>query len=168
MGNAGGALWLSKHALPIMRKQLSGNIIQVSSIGSMLTLPQGGGGGTAYKMAKAAMNNLTQNIAIENGRYGIRCNAILPGLMETPMSIERRTKVLMEAEKIPEEQARQRVRDARNRQVPLRPGGQPTMGDAWDVANAAVFLASDEARFVTGSLFLVDGGQAVSQGCPVT
>merc|ERR1719453_2918015 len=111
--NAAGALWLTKHVLPVMRKQMNGVIIQVSSIGSILTLPQGGGGGTAYKMSKAAMNNLTENIAIENGKYGIRCNAILPGLMETPMSIERRTKVLMDAEKITEEEARERVRSAR-------------------------------------------------------
>lgn len=165
--NAGGALWLIKHVLPVMRQQLSGVIINVSSIGSILTLPQGGGGGMAYKMSKAAMNNLVQNVAIENGRFGIRCNAILPGLMETPMSIERRTAVTAAAEGISEEQARQKVRDARNRQVPLRINGQPSMGSAWDTAQAAVFLASEEARFVTGVLMCVDGGQAVSQGCPV-
>jgi NAD(P)-dependent dehydrogenase (short-subunit alcohol dehydrogenase family) len=165
--NAGGALWLTKHVLPVMRKQLSGVIIHVSSIGSILTLPQGGGGGMAYKMAKAAMNNLTENVAIENARYGIRCNAILPGLMETPMSIERRTKVLSDAEGLSDEEARQKVRDARNRQVPLRIGGQPSMGHAWDTAHAALFLASEEARFVTGVLLTVDGGQAVATGCPI-
>jgi NAD(P)-dependent dehydrogenase (short-subunit alcohol dehydrogenase family)/ABC-type nitrate/sulfonate/bicarbonate transport system substrate-binding protein len=165
--NAGGALWLTKHALPVMRKQLAGHIIQVSSIGSINTLPQGGGGGTAYKMAKAAMNNLVENVAIENARYGIRCNAILPGLMETPMSVERRTKVLCEAEGLSDEQARQKVRDARNKQVPLRIGGQPSMGHAWDTGNAALWLASEEARFVTGVLLCVDGGQTVSKGCPV-
>eukprot|EP00933_Yihiella_yeosuensis_P054958 TRINITY_DN53565_c0_g1_i1.p1 TRINITY_DN53565_c0_g1~~TRINITY_DN53565_c0_g1_i1.p1 ORF type:complete len:317 (+),score=79.33 TRINITY_DN53565_c0_g1_i1:86-1036(+) len=164
--NAGGALWLTKHVLPVMRKQFSGVILHVSSIGSLLTLPQGGGGGMAYKMAKAAMNNLTQNVAIENARYGIRVNAILPGLMETPMSVERRTKVTAEAEGISEEAARDKVREARNRQVPLRIGGEPSMGNAWDTANAALFLASDDARFVTGILMLVDGGQAVSMGCP--
>lgn len=165
--NAGGALWLTKHVLPVMRKQLSGNIIQVSSIGSILTLPQGGGGGMAYKMAKAAMNNLVQNIAIENGKFGVRCNAILPGLMETPMSVERRTAVLAKAENLSDEEARQKVRDARNRQVPLKIDGKPSMGSAWDTANAAVFLACEEARFVSGLLMVVDGGQAVSLGCPV-
>jgi len=165
--NAAGALWLTKHVLPVMRKQLSGVIIQVSSIGSRLTLPQGGGGGTAYKMAKAAMNNLVENVAIENARFGIRCNAILPGLMETPMSVERRTKVLMQAEHISDEEARQRVRDARNQQVPLRIDGRPSMGEAWDTAHAAVFLASEEAKFITGVLLNVDGGQSVSLGCPV-
>mmetsp|Transcript_37699 Transcript_37699/g.59641 ORF Transcript_37699/g.59641 Transcript_37699/m.59641 type:complete len:315 (-) Transcript_37699:284-1228(-) len=164
--NASGALYLTKHVLPHMRKQLGGVIIHVSSIGSMLTLPQGGGGGMAYKMSKAAMNNLTQNVAIENARYGIRCNAILPGLLETPLSIERRTKVLM-GEGLSEEAARQRVRDARDRMVPLCVNGKPSMGSAWDTANAALFLASDEARFVTGILMCVDGGQAVSQGCPI-
>merc|ERR1712194_407526 len=165
--NAGGALWLIKHVLPIMRSQKAGVITNVSSIGSILTLPQGGGGGMAYKMAKAAMNNLTQNVAIENARYGIRANAILPGLMETPMSVERRTAVTAQAEGISEEAAREKVRDARNRQVPLRIGGQPCMGNAWDTANTALFLASEEARFITGALLCVDGGQAVSQGCPV-
>jgi len=165
--NAGGALWLTKHVLPVMRKQSSGVILHVSSIGSILTLPQGGGGGTAYKMAKAAMNNLTQNVAIENAKFGIRANAILPGLMETPMSVERRTKVTAEAEGLSDSDARQKVRDARNRQVPLRIGGQPCMGNAWDTANTAVFLASEDARFITGALLCVDGGQAVSQGCPV-
>merc|ERR550537_2126178 len=111
--NAAGALWLAKHVLPVMRKQLSGVILNVSSIGSILTLPQGGGGGMAYKMSKAAMNNLTQNVAIENAAYGIRANAILPGLMETPLSIERRTAVLMKAEGLSEDDARQRVTEAR-------------------------------------------------------
>eukprot|EP00929_Paragymnodinium_shiwhaense_P061374 TRINITY_DN3064_c0_g2_i1.p1 TRINITY_DN3064_c0_g2~~TRINITY_DN3064_c0_g2_i1.p1 ORF type:complete len:321 (+),score=74.03 TRINITY_DN3064_c0_g2_i1:74-1036(+) len=165
--NAGGALWLTKHVLPVMRKQSSGNIIHVSSIGSILTLPQGGGGGMAYKMAKAAMNNLVQNIAIENGRFGIRCNAILPGLMETPLSVERRAAVMAEADGLSMEEARQKVCDARNRQVPLRIDGKPSMGNGWDTANAAVFLASEEARFVTGLLMVIDGGQAVSLGCPV-
>merc|ERR1712048_934597 len=107
--NAGGALWLTKHVLPVMRKQLSGVILQVSSIGSILTLPQGGGGGMAYKMAKAAMNSLTQNVAIENAKFGIRANAILPGLMDTPLSVERRASVTAEAEGISEEDARQKV-----------------------------------------------------------
>merc|ERR1719460_549704 len=111
--NAAGALFLTKHVLPVMRKQLGGVILHVSSIGSILTLPQGGGGGMAYKMSKAAMNNLTQNVAIENAQYGIRCNAILPGLLETPLSIERRTKALSEAEGLSDEEARQRVREAR-------------------------------------------------------
>merc|ERR1711953_241160 len=70
-------------------------------------------------------------------------------------------------EGISEDAARQKVRDARNRQVPLRIGGQPCMGNAWDTANTAVFLASEEARFITGAILCVDGGQAVSQGCPV-
>jgi NAD(P)-dependent dehydrogenase (short-subunit alcohol dehydrogenase family) len=165
--NATGALFLVKHVLPVMRKQMGGVILNVSSIGSILTLPQGGGGGMAYKMSKAAMNNLTQNVAIENAKYGIRANAILPGLMETPMSIERRTQVLMKAEGLSDEAARQRVCDARSKQVPLCIDGKHAGGTAWDVANAAVFLASPEARFVTGVLLVVDGGQHVAQGCPV-
>lgn len=164
--NAGGALWLTKHVLPVMRKQQSGVILQVSSIGSMLTLPQGGGGGMAYKMAKAAMNNLVQNVAIENAKFGIRCNAILPGLMETPMSVERRTAVMAKAEGVSEEEARDKVRESRNRQVPLAVNGRHTMGSGWDTANAAVFLASEEAKFISGVLLCVDGAQSVSLGVP--
>jgi len=164
--NAGGALWLIKHVLPTMRQQLSGVIINVSSIGSLLTLPQGGGGGIAYKMSKAAMNTLTQNVAIENARYGIRVNAVLPGLMDTPMSVERRVKALVDAEGMSDADARSKVRAARSQQVPLQIGGKPSMGSAWDTAHAALFLASDEARFVTGVLLCTDGGQAVSTGVP--
>ena len=82
-----------------------------------------------------------------NARYGIRCNAILPGLMNTPMAIEG----FSEARGIPKEQ----LIAGRDAMVPLR-GKQ---GTAWDVANAAVFLASDEAQFITGVLLPVDGGQ---------
>jgi NAD(P)-dependent dehydrogenase (short-subunit alcohol dehydrogenase family) len=164
--NATGALFLTKHVLPVMRKQMGGVILNVSSIGSILTLPQGGGGGMAYKMSKAAMNNLTQNVAIENARYNIRANAILPGLMETPLSIERRALVMAKAEGISEDIARQRVVQTRAKQVPLCIDGKHASGTAWDTANAAVFLASDEARFVTGVLLCVDGGQSVLQGCP--
>merc|ERR1719174_2490644 len=155
--NATGALFLTKHVLPVMRKQMGGVILNVSSIGSILTLPQGGGGGMAYKMSKAAMNNLTQNVAIENARYNIRANAILPGLMETPLSIERRALVMAKAEGISEDIARQRVVETRAKQVPLCIDGKHASGNAWDTANAAVFLASDEARFVTGVLLCVDG-----------
>jgi NAD(P)-dependent dehydrogenase (short-subunit alcohol dehydrogenase family) len=105
----------------------------------------------AYKVSKAGVNALTQQIAMGNARYGIRCNAILPGLMNTPMAIEG----IAAARGIPREQLI-RERDAA---VPLG-----AMGSAWDVARAAVFLASDEAGFITGVLLPVDGGQSVRIG----
>lgn len=106
----------------------------------------------AYKVSKAGVNALTQQIAMANARRGIRCNAILPGLMNTPMAIEG----FSQATGTPKEE----VIRARDAMVPLR----QTQGTAWDVAHAALFLASDEARFITGVLLPVDGGQSVKVG----
>jgi NAD(P)-dependent dehydrogenase (short-subunit alcohol dehydrogenase family) len=92
------------------------------------------------------------NIALGGARYGIRCNAILPGLMNTPMAIEG----ISAARDIPKEEL---IR-VRNEAVPLR----GKMGTAWDVAQAALFLASEEAYFVTGVLLPVDGGQSLRIG----
>lgn len=132
---------MSKHVLPVMREQGSGVIINVSSTSSKAARQT-----VTYKTSKGAVNTFTEHLAFENAQHGIRANAILPGLMDTPMAIERRAR----------EQGVERdvVREGRNAQVPL--GGQ--MGDAWDVANAALFLASDEARYITGVLMPVDGG----------
>jgi NAD(P)-dependent dehydrogenase (short-subunit alcohol dehydrogenase family) len=136
-----------KHALPVMREQRSGCITNISSIASIAAT-----GMLAYKTSKAGVNALTHSLAMGNARYGIRVNAILPGLMNTPMAIEG----ISRARGIPREELI-RQRDA---QVPL--GGQ--MGSAWDVAHAALFLASDEARFITGVLLPVDGGQSARVG----
>ncbi len=138
---------MSKHVLPIMQDQQSGVIINVSSTSSMAARQT-----VTYKTSKGAVNTFTQHLAFENARYGIRANAILPGLMDTPMAIERRAR---------EQQVdRDVVRDSRNKLVPL----QNRMGTAWDVANAALFLASDEARYITGVLLPVDGGLLVKIG----
>ena len=90
-----------------------------------------------------------RQLAALNARHGIRANVILPGLMETPMAIEARV-----AAGTPREE----VIAQRNAQVPL---GRK-MGTGWDVAYAALFLASDEARFITGVSLPVDGGNSVS------
>lgn len=158
--NLNGMLYVCKHVLGVMRKQASGNIINISSIGSILTLPGGGGGGYAYKLSKAAVNKLTQDMAMENASYGIRVNVILPGLIDTPLSIERRAEALVAKDGISIDEARTIVRDARNKQVPMQ-----RMGDAMDVAEAAVFLASDKASFITGLIMPVDGGSSVATGC---
>jgi len=135
-----------KHALPSMREP--GSIINISSIASIAAA----NAMLAYKVSKAGVNALTQQIAMGNARFGIRCNAILPGLMNTPMAIE----TIAAARRAPKEE----VIRARDAMVPLR----AEMGTAWDVANAAVFLASDEARFITGVLLPVDGGQSIKIG----
>jgi NAD(P)-dependent dehydrogenase (short-subunit alcohol dehydrogenase family) len=136
-----------KHALPPMREQRSGSIVNISSIAAVCST-----GIVAYKTSKAGVNAYTQSLAVGNAKYGIRANAIMPGLMNTPMAIEG----ISEARGVPREELI-RQRDA---QVPL--GGR--MGSAWDVAHAALFLASDEARFITGVMLPVDGGQSARIG----
>ena len=137
-----------KNVLPVMRKQESGAIINVSSLAAVAAAVDL----TAYKVSKAGLNALTQVLAIGNARYGIRVNAIQPGLIDTPMAIES----LSRERGIPKDEL---IRD-RHMRVPLR----GKMGTAWDVANAAVFLASDEAQFITGVVLPVDGGQAARVG----
>jgi NAD(P)-dependent dehydrogenase (short-subunit alcohol dehydrogenase family) len=136
-----------KHALPVMREQGSGVITNISSIAAVCSTPI-----VAYKSSKAAINAYTQSLAVGNAKYGIRANVIMPGLMNTPMAIEG----ISSAMKIPKDDLI-RARDA---QVPL--GAK--MGTAWDVAWASVFLASDEAGFVTGVALPVDGGQSARIG----
>jgi NAD(P)-dependent dehydrogenase (short-subunit alcohol dehydrogenase family) len=139
--------WLgAKHALPIMRLQRRGSIVNISSLAAWEAYPLVG-----YKTMKAALLSLTQYLAAHNARHGIRVNAILPGLMNTPMAIEPR---------VAQGVAREAVVAARNKRVPL--GNQ--MGTAWDVAYAALFLHSDEARFISGALLPVDGAASASFG----
>ncbi|TAK72490.1 MAG: glucose 1-dehydrogenase [Dehalococcoidia bacterium] len=145
--NLEGPLLTSKHALPVMREQGAGVIINISSIASIAAATNI----IAYKTSKAALNALTQAMAMANARYGIRVNAILPGLINTPMAVEG----ISAARGIPKEQ----LIAERDRQVPMG-----KMGSAWDVAHAALFLASDEASFITGVLLPVDGGQSVRVG----
>ena len=145
--NLKGPLLTCKHVLPVMREQRSGSIINISSIASVCA-----SGIVAYKTSKAALNALTHSLATGNAKHGIRANAILPGLMNTPMAIES----ISRSRGIDKEQ----LVAARDRQVPLR----GKMGTAWDVAHAALFLASEEARFITGVLLPVDGGQSARIG----
>ncbi len=136
-----------KHVLPVMREQRGGAITNVSSIAAVCATPT-----VAYKTSKAGVNAYTHSLALGNARYGIRANVIMPGLIETPMAIEG----ISLARQIPKDEL---IRQ-RHAQVPL--GGQ--MGTAWDVAFAALFLASDEARFITGVVLPVDGGQSARIG----
>ena len=105
----------------------------------------------AYKTSKAALNAYTHALATANARFGIRANVISPGLMNTPMAIEGNVAAGRD---------RAEVIAQRNASVPLR----GRMGSAWDVANAALFLASDEAGFITGVNLPVDGGQSARIG----
>ncbi len=144
--NLKSIMMICKHALPILRGQGSGAITNISSIAAVCSV-----GIVAYKTSKAALNAFTQSLATGNARYGIRANVIMPGLMNTPMAIEGN---------VAAGQDREELIARRNASVPL--GGQ--MGTAWDVANAALFLASDEAKFITGVCLPVDGGQSAKIG----
>lgn len=140
------AAWLTcKHALPALRDS-AGSIVNIASMAARNAYPLVG-----YKATKAAVVALTENLAAANARHGVRANAILPGLMNTPMAIEARV-----AQGTPREE----VIASRDRRVPLR----RRMGTGWDVAYAALFLHSDEAAFITGVALAVDGGEGVSWG----
>jgi NAD(P)-dependent dehydrogenase (short-subunit alcohol dehydrogenase family) len=141
-------MWLTtKAALPTMREQGGGVIVNTSSLAAVA-----GGVQFAYEVSKAGVNRLTTSVAQSNARYGIRCNAIMMGYMDTPMAVSG----IASATGRPTTE----VRADRNARVPL--GGK--MGDAWDTAYAALFLASDEAKFVTGAILPVDGGMGVRIG----
>ncbi len=145
--NLRGAVMACKHALPIMRAQRAGCILMISSLAAVEKYPL-----VAYKATKAAMIAYTQQVAIQNAEYGVRANVILPGLMDTPMAVDTRARATGKS--------RAEIAAARDARVPLR----HKMGTAWDVANAALFLASDEAGFITGVSLLVDGGGALNVG----
>jgi NAD(P)-dependent dehydrogenase (short-subunit alcohol dehydrogenase family) len=142
------AMWLTcKHVVPVMRQQRAGAIVNISSIAAVA----GVGNLTAYKISKAGVNALTQALAVTNARFGIRVNAIMPGLIDTPMAVDATAR----ARGVPRED----VAAVRAATVPL--GHQ---GTAWDIAHAALFLASDDAAFITGVVLPVDGGQSAQVG----
>jgi len=143
--NLKSAFLAMKHVIPVMVRQGGGSIINISSIASIRHL---GISYLSYATTKAAMNQMTRTTAVEYAPKHIRVNAILPGLMKTPM-VEH-TAGLAASYASGDVAAMWRARDA---QVPMG-----HMGDAWDVANAALFLACDESKYVTGIELVVDGG----------
>jgi len=143
--NLKSAFLAMKQVIPIMQKQGGGSIINISSIASIRHL---GISYVSYGTSKAAMNMMTRTTAVQFARDHVRVNAILPGLMKTPM-VEH-SAGLAASYSAGDVEAMWRARDAR---VPMG-----HMGDAWDVANAALFLASDESKYITGIELVVDGG----------
>src|SRR6202165_5173848 len=145
--NLKSCILAAKHVIPIMRQQKSGAIITISSMAAITTYPY-----VAYKATKSAMIAFTEQLAYQNAQYGIRANVILPGLMNTPMAVDTRAREF--------KKSRAEVEAERDAKVPLR----RKMGTGWDVANAALFLASDEPNFIPGVTLPVDGGASVRRG----
>lgn len=144
--NLRGIMLSCREALKPMREQGHGVITNISSVAAVCAVSI-----VAYKTSKAALNAYTHALATGNTKYNIRANVIMPGLMNTPMAIEGY---------VAQGHDRAELIARRDAQVPL--GGK--MGSAWDIANAALFLASDEAKFITGVCLPVDGGQSAMIG----
>ena len=145
--NLKGVFLACKHVLPVMLRQGRGAIVNISSLASIRYT---GYPYAAYYAAKAGVNQLTVGLALQYAAQGIRANAVLPGLMDTPL--------------IHQQIAGQYGSDAE--MVAARDAACPMgrMGTAWDVAHAAVFLASDEAGYITGVCLPVDGGLSCRAG----
>lgn len=147
--NLKGMFFCCKHVLPAMQRQSAGAIVNVSSTGALWS----GEPYVAYNTSKAGVNGLTKAMVIDCARHGVRVNAIMPGLINTPMGVD--------AQALEKNLDRNDLVRSRNEAIPLC----GKMGEAWDVAHAALFLASDEARFITGAILPVDGGQLLNRSC---
>jgi NAD(P)-dependent dehydrogenase (short-subunit alcohol dehydrogenase family) len=141
--NIGPVYRTAKAVLPHMLRNRGGAIVNISSLAAIRWT---GYPYFAYYATKAAVNQATVALAMQYARDGIRANCIMPGLIDTPLIYKQISSQYASAEEMVA---------ARNAAVPVG-----RMGTAWDVANAAVFLASDEAQFITGVCLPVDGGQS--------
>jgi NAD(P)-dependent dehydrogenase (short-subunit alcohol dehydrogenase family) len=139
--NVGYMFQACKHVLPIMEAQGAGAIVNVSSIASVRWT---GRPWIGYATFKAAVNQFTQAVAMQYARSGIRANVVMPGRMYTPMVRDQLSSLYADQD------------DLRASIEATCPTGK--MGDGWDVAYASLFLASDEAKYVTGAILPVDGG----------
>ena len=145
--NLKGSFLVAKHVLGGMRERQAGNIVHVASVEGISAISMQ----LAYNASKGAVILMTKNMALDYGVEGIRVNCLCPGLINTPM-----TAMLQEPE----------LRSLRERMVELH--ALRRMGEPEEVANCAVFLASDEASFVTGTAMVVDGGWTAGHRLEVT
>ena len=139
-----------KHAAPIMREQGGGSIISTASIAGL----RGSGGAPVYSALKAGVMGLTRSVAVELAPQRIRVNAICPGAIVTPIFLfgqQPRAGLNVSVEDA--------LRPAFSNLQPI-----PRAGEGVDIANMALFLASDESTFVTGQAFVVDGGLITAMG----
>lgn len=149
--NLKSAFLTCKSVLPHMEFQGGGAIVNVASVSGIrwLGVPY-----ISYSTTKAAVIQLSQSVALQYAEKNIRCNCILPGLMNTPMVQESVSAAYSDGDI-------QKMIAIRDAQVPMK-----KQGDAWDVAYAALFLASEEAKYVTGAQLVVDGGLTCSAVTP--
>jgi NAD(P)-dependent dehydrogenase (short-subunit alcohol dehydrogenase family) len=145
--NLKGMFLTCRQCLPIMETNGGGVIINVGSVSGIryLGLPQ-----IAYATSKGAIATMTRAIAAQYGPKNIRANVIVAGIVDTPLLAVGAARTFRDTFGAANADAARKMREAT---IPLR-----HFGDAWDVANTAVFLASDEARYITGAEIVVDGG----------
>ncbi len=132
-----------KHVLPVMEKQGKGAIVNISSVAA---IRYWGTSAIAYNTSKAAILQFTRTVALEYAAKGIRANAMLFGVIDTPL-------INASLEGINDPAEVERIRQERHAMVPIG-----RMGDPFEVAKAAAFLASDDASYITGTELIVDGG----------
>jgi NAD(P)-dependent dehydrogenase (short-subunit alcohol dehydrogenase family) len=140
---------LIKSAMPLFRQREGGNIINIGSIEGIGSNP----GHPAYSASKAGLHGLTAAIAIDHGHEGVRCNAIAPGWINSDLSE-------LYLESFPD--------SARSRRELLQMHPVGRLGEPRDIGNLAVWLASDESGFVTGQVYVVDGGRTKKLPLPVS
>lgn len=145
--NLKAVVWLCKHVLPIMEAQGRGVVTNISSISSIRHI---GIASPIYDMTKAGLNALTRHLAVEYGPKGVRANAIVVGMMDTPLARGGITAVGRNIEE---------VYETYSRRVPVR-----RMGTGQDTADLSVFLASDAAGYLNGAELVLDGGLTVRSG----
>jgi NAD(P)-dependent dehydrogenase (short-subunit alcohol dehydrogenase family) len=146
--NVKGMFLTCKAVVPQMLKQGGGSIVNISSVAAVLPkFPEE----LMYLVSKAAVNTFTRVVACEFADKGIRVNCIMPGMMETPLIYEEILKLY--------DGDVERMRRDRNARVPMK-----QMGEPWDIANAALFLVSDKAKYITGQILTVDGGLVLTGG----
>lgn len=131
---------MAKAVVPLMKKQQSGSIIQMASISSWIAQPEF----VPYSTTKGAVLQMTRNLAHDLGRFNIRCNAICPGTILTQATTNHATNLNLTIDEF--------TKDEIKKQCLKR------LGSPQEIANLAVFLASDLCHFATGASFLVDGG----------
>ena len=140
--NIDTAYFCIKFTIPIMEKNSGGSIVNISSVAGLRYIgkPQVG-----YSASKAALIQMTKTTAVIEAKKNIRLNCVVPGLMHTPL-VERLAKKYADGDY-------EGFVKRRHNQVPIG-----RMGESWDVAHAVLFLCSDEAKYITGTEIIVDGG----------